>query len=134
MDDQRTNRASGGSVNRKIIARFQLKWLLIVFIPLSAMLTIYHRYSVHRERVQNAYDRMNGLVFDAHFNPNGDCILFARKGNVTDNDLKALIPIATGEAGLGSHKVIRLELCGSKVSDGIVSLFRDSGPECELVR
>lgn len=121
-------------MNREAFARFRLKWLLLAFIPLSVVLAFYCRYVQQRERIRNAYDRMNRLVFDAHFDPNGDCILFARNGNVTDNDLKVLIPIGSGEASMGSRKVIRLELRGSKVSDDAISLFHSSAPECELVR
>ena len=134
MDDQRTERESGESVDRKAFARFRLKWLLIAFIPLSVALAFYYRHLQQRERIRNAYDRINALVFDAHYNPNGDLILFARNRNVTDSDLRVLTPIGSGEAGMGDHKVIRLELRGSKVSDEAADLFRRAAPECELVR
>lgn len=134
MDDQRTNIDGGGSENRKPPIRFRLKWLLVAFIPLSVVFTFYFFQSLHRQRIRTAYDRMNSLVFDAHFNANGDCILFARNGNVADAVLMALIPIGTGEANMGNHKVIRLDLRGSKVSEAAIDRFQHSAPNCELVR
>ena len=134
MDGQRAKRKGGRHLNRKTVARFRLKWLLIAFIPLSVLLALYARHELQRQRIQHAFDRISGLVFDAHFNTNGDCILFARRANVTDSDLTALIPIGSGEASIGGHKVIRLELCGSKVSDAAIDLFDHSAPECKLVR
>src|SRR5688572_22544546 len=117
MYDQGTRRTGGERVKRQAFTGFRLKWLLIAFVPLSIAWAFYYRHTEQRERIQRAYDRMNALVFDAHFTPNGDCVLFARNGNLSDPDLKALIPIGSGEARMGSHKVIRMELGGSKVSD-----------------
>jgi hypothetical protein len=134
MDAQRDDREGGGS--RRSLADFRLKWLLIAFVPLSIVLAFYYRHLQHRTRVTRANDTINRLVFDAHYEPDGDgnLQLFARKGNVTDADLMSLIPIGSGEAAFGGHKVIRMELRGSKVSDEAISRFRAAAPECELVR
>jgi hypothetical protein len=77
---------------------------------------------------------MNTIRVDANFAANGDCVIYSRSGNVTNDDLKALIPVGTGEARMGSHKVIRLDLRGSKVSDEAAAEFRQAAPQCELIR
>ena len=115
-------------------SRFRLRWLLMLFIPSAIALTIYSRREMQRHRIANAYDRINRVGFNANFAANGNCILYARSANITDNDLKALIPIGNGEAGMGSDKVIRIDLHGSNVSDEAIAEFRQSAPECELVR
>src|SRR3954469_10712058 len=106
MDDQRIDGERGNGVTNKLVTRFRLKWLLLMFIPLSVALTVYGRQALQQKRIHSAYERINRLVFDAHFNANGDCTLYARNGNVTDADLLVLTPIGTGEAGMGDHKVI----------------------------
>jgi hypothetical protein len=122
---------------RRRFSRFRLLWLLLLFIPLSISLTIYshvRRTQLHSQRIRNAYDRMNTIGVDANFAVNGDCVIYSRTGNVTDDDLKALIPVGSGEAGMGSHKVVRLDLRGSKISDEAAAEFRQAAPDCELIR
>lgn len=108
--------------------------MLVAFIPLSIALALYYHHLQQRARIQNAYGRINALAFDAHYYLDGDLTLIAKNGNVTDSDLMLLIPIGSGEAGMGDHKVIRLDLRGSQVSDEAAEMFRRAAPECELVR
>src|SRR5215510_9422023 len=110
MDDQ-TARVDDGGVRHKRYSRFRLRWLLLLFIPVSIALAIYSREEMQRRRISKAFDRFNRVGFDANFATNGDCILYAKNGNITDDDLMALLPVASGEASLGNHKVIRIDLC-----------------------
>lgn len=125
MDDQEDMRRNGATLSRKALRRFRLKWLLMAFIPLSIALAFYYRHLQQRARIQNAYDRINALVFDGRYDPNGDLVLTAKNGNVSDNDLRLLTSIGSGEAGMGGHKVIRLDLRGSQVSDDAMEAGKD---------
>jgi hypothetical protein len=119
--------------HRRNFYRCRLRWLLALFIPLSIVLALYSRTALHRKQRADAYDRMNRLGMDAHFENDGDCILFFKNGNVTDSDLKSFGLVFRGEARMGSHKVIRVELFDSDVSEAAVTEFRRSVQNCELI-
>jgi hypothetical protein len=114
--------------------RFRLRWLLLLFIPLSIILALYSRAVAERKLRVDAYNRMNRLGMDAHLENDGDFILLAKKANVTDSDLRALAAILRAEGHIGGHKVTRFELFGSAVSDTAVADFQKAAPHCELVR
>jgi hypothetical protein len=140
MDDQRTDpsESEGMSVNdigkRDFVARFRLKWLLLAFIPAAVLLTLNYRSAAQQRRLRAANDLINNRGFNAHFESNCDYSLIAKNGNLTDSDLATLLPLCDGENNPDKHKIIRLELCGSKVSDEAISQFGQRATDCELVR
>jgi hypothetical protein len=115
-------------------SRFRLRWLLLLFVPLSISLAVYSRIQLQRQRIQNAFNTMNRIGLDANFATNDDCVIWSRNGNVTDSDLTALIPLGSGKARLANRRLIRLDLRGSKVSDEAIAEFRRYAPECELIK
>jgi hypothetical protein len=119
---------------KRRFSRFRLRWLLLLFIPLSISLTVYSYVHWQRQRVRNAFETMNRIGVDASFATNGECVIWSRNGNVTDSDLRSLIPLGSGEARLANRRLIRLDLRGSKVSDEAVAEFRRHAPECELIK
>jgi hypothetical protein len=119
---------------RRNFYRFRLRWLLVLFIPLSILLAIYSRADANRRLRTDAYDRMNRLGMDARFEEDGDCILFFKNGNVTESDLKSFARCFRYDPHMGRHKVIRVELFDSHVSDTAIADFQKVAPNCELVR
>jgi hypothetical protein len=122
------------SNEHRTVARFRLRWLLLAFIPAVLLLSLYYGTELQHRRLRTAYDRINTVGFDAHFEINGDCTLKSRNSNLNDSDLAALIPICAGEDKLDTHPIVRLELRGSKVTDAAVARFREAAPACELIR
>jgi hypothetical protein len=120
---------------QKRFSRFSLRALLLLFIPLSIVLSIYGYVERQRQRAINSWNEIASKGVDAHVSEVGmDLTMSFKNGNVNDDDLDGFIPAFNGYAPKGFGKIIRMELCGSNVSTSAIEQFRHAVPDCEIIR
>jgi hypothetical protein len=73
---------------QKRFSRFSLRALLLLFIPLSIVLSIYGYVERQRQRAINSWNEIASKGVDAHVSEVGmDLTMSFKNGNVNDDDL-----------------------------------------------
>jgi hypothetical protein len=120
---------------RARIPRFTLRRLLLLFIPIAIVLTVYGYYARQQQLTFNAWQDITsrGVNTNHPGSGSGTFVIYFKNGNVTDNDLDAFVPAFNGYYAPMRFGRFRLELFGSKVSSEAIERFRRAVPECEIV-
>jgi hypothetical protein len=116
------------------IPQFTLRWLLLLFIPISVLLTAFAYVERQKQRAVGAWHDITDKGVGAKFSRDGRVVgIYFRNGNVTDKDLDAFVPAFNGYAPMGFERITMFDLFGSKVSSEAIERFQRAVPECEIV-
>lgn len=125
--------ATGELPRRRLVLRWSLRALLLLFIPIGIVLGYISYVKRQREAAWNAWKQVEQRVVNANFaNGKDQCVLSIPQKNLTDEDLIGFIPYFNGYASKGMPGVVKIKLNGSNVSPKAIEHFCKAVPSCEV--
>jgi hypothetical protein len=116
---------------KRRVWQVSLLGILLLFIPLTVVLTMYRYPASKAAEALHAYNLVFPKGVDAQVQKDYSVVIIFKNKNVTDADLDAFAPAFNGYLRV-SNRIVGMKLCGSQVSQDALDRFRKMAPDCPV--